>query len=100
MKKFVFIALSLLFSSCSSETLDISRKYDIPKDLNDCSFYLMRNNEGGAITVVRCPNSSTSTTTSGKYSRTVSTVEVPKDTLQEQIENIEKQLSELKRKKD
>lgn len=100
MKKFVYIAIALFLSSYSSETIDVSRKYDIPKDLNDCSFYLMRNDEGGSITVVRCPNSSTSTKTSGKYPKTVSTVEAPKDTVQEQIESLEKQLSELKRKKD
>lgn len=96
MKKFVIIALSLLFASCGKETREISGNYSIPKGLSDCEFYSMKN-DMNIITVVRCPNSSTSTTTSGKYSQTSVVIELEKDTIQEQIQKLENQLIELKK---
>lgn len=97
MKKFVFIALSLLFTSCGRETRDVSGSYSIPKGLSDCEFYWMKTANLNSITVVRCSNSSTSTTTSGKYSQTSVVVELERDTIQEQINKLEKQLIELKK---
>jgi len=43
----------------SYEKIDFPVK---PKELNDCSFYNLENKSGNSVSVVRCPNSSTTST--------------------------------------
>lgn len=74
MKKLIIIA-ALLITGCTPETTEISDTYSLPKGLQDCQIYQM----SGSIArlyVVRCPNSTTSTTTtSGKITTSVATIQ-------------------------
>lgn len=48
----------------------------MPKELADCAVYYVTNSQGYDMTVVRCPNSVTSTKVrSGKTNRTVVTID-------------------------
>lgn len=53
----------VLLSGCERATQEATQSFSLPKELIDCRVYYMTS--GGAtytrITVVRCPNSSTST---------------------------------------
>jgi len=49
----------------------------VPAELKDCKFFTFRNSSGTPYHIVRCPNSSTSVTKSGKYPDYTSTVEAP-----------------------
>lgn len=98
MKKFILFALTIFLTSCGgARTSEISSIYSIPKEMSDCSIYFMTDGKLSNITVVRCPNSSTSTTTHEKNSRTSIVIESEKDTVQEQIQKLEKLLIELKK---
>lgn len=68
--KFAAIAIALVLVGCTPSSKDVSRNYAPPEELKDCSFHRLGNDNGGYITVVRCPNSSTTTKTSGKNART------------------------------
>jgi hypothetical protein len=70
------IAVSML--GCNIDSEETTSTFNIPKELSDCKIYKVGTNKTtertDIITVVRCPNSSTSTTyRSGKstYSVTV-----------------------------
>lgn len=56
---FVIVAVAVL-AGCgpSSEVTN----YPMPPELSDCSQYRLSNGVGSGIVVVRCPNSTTSTT--------------------------------------
>ena len=71
MKKFLLLASLVLLSACTPTTNSIDGDFVKPSQLQDCQFYRMRDTSGVSYVVVRCPNSSTSTTTSGKNKRTV-----------------------------
>lgn len=58
MIKYLLLAV-LLLSGCDAYNQDVTRKYIMPQGLNDCKVYSVRADGGGYITVVRCPNSST-----------------------------------------
>lgn len=75
MKKTLVILSVVLLSACTPSAEDVSRSYAPPPELKDCTFHVLRSDSGGRLTVVRCPNSSTTTTTGGKNSRTVSVVD-------------------------
>lgn len=71
MNNVVIVILVLMITACSKETKNISERYQPPEELSDCKVYRMRSEGGNAITLVRCPNSSTTTSytrSSGKSS--------------------------------
>jgi len=59
---YIIVLMSALFiSGCENKYEEID--YPVrPPELNDCAIYRLSNSEGGSIVVVRCPNSTTSTT--------------------------------------
>lgn len=78
MNKIVIFILTLILTACSKETKNISERYQLPDELSDCRVYRMRAEGGNVITLVRCPNSSTTTSyrrsngkSSSRYSNTV-----------------------------
>lgn len=67
MKKLLIIVVLLVIagccSGCSPGYQDVAAKYPLkPKELMDCQFFKLVNDNGSPITVVRCPNSTTSVT--------------------------------------
>lgn len=65
---------SFLFSGCTPESKELNFPV-LPVELKDCKFYMVRDGLGNVLSVVRCPNSSTSATTSGKSPKTVIVIE-------------------------
>lgn len=61
MNKLFVLFLILTLSACSKETTNISEKYQLPNELSDCKIYRMIAEGGSSLTLVRCPNSSTTT---------------------------------------
>lgn len=70
MKKLAAIFAALVLTACTPHTEEAAGKFSVPDDLKDCSIRDMWNTSGNYITVVRCPNSTTTTRTSGKNPRT------------------------------
>ncbi len=58
----ITLGLALAITGCEPETKDIKGRYLVPEELIDCSFNYLYGSDGAALKVVRCPNSSTSTT--------------------------------------
>jgi hypothetical protein len=61
MKKIVIIFALLALSGCTNKYSEANFPVR-PPELSDCKFFKMSNSSGEKITVVRCPNSTTSTT--------------------------------------
>lgn len=71
MKNIFLCILILSFVGCDAKTVDMTSEYKLPPELNDCNFYYVRG--GGSskdLYVVRCPNSSTSTTWNEQQGKT------------------------------
>lgn len=64
MKKFLLLSLLLFLVSCSKETHEITENYQLENELKDCTIHYLQAKQYASLTVVRCPNSSTTT----KYS--------------------------------
>jgi hypothetical protein len=70
MKKFIILT-SLLFITACNDGYSTADFPVLPPELQDCSFYYLNNKKGSTITVVRCPNSTTTTTyKAGKSTKT------------------------------
>jgi hypothetical protein len=69
MKKFAIILAVLVLSGCKNSYSDANFPVR-PPELEDCKFFHLSNSDASHITVVRCPNSTTSTTSGGKHKRT------------------------------
>lgn len=69
MKTLLMVVLCVVLTACESETKDVTRSYKITQELVDCKLYRLSDDGGGGITVMRCPNSTTSTTSSADKSR-------------------------------
>lgn len=69
------VAVLVAITGCDPTHKNISQKYKLPKPLKNCSVYKLGNTRGEDITVVHCPNSDTTTKTSGKSSKTVTIVD-------------------------
>jgi hypothetical protein len=72
----MLVAIAVAILGCEQKSEEHTRNYDIPKGLEDCKIHKLKSPAVEMINlhVVRCPNSSTSTTyRSGKstYSVTV-----------------------------
>ena len=62
MKKILTIAfIAIAFSGCTPAAKDISVDYAMPEELKDCTITYLQG-KYTYLNVVRCPNSSTSTT--------------------------------------
>ena len=60
MKKLLLIPLLVMLPSCeNSSTKNITNNYALPPELSDCSINYLKSTVEYNITVVRCPNSST-----------------------------------------
>jgi hypothetical protein len=70
------IGTLFVLSGCSPKYEDVSGRYaSKPEALKDCTFTRLSSNEASNITVVRCPNSDTTTRTSGKSPITTVVIE-------------------------
>lgn len=61
MKRIVALVTVLLLAGCGPEAKVLTYPI-LPAELNDCVFFKLRADSEAPITVVRCPNSTTSTT--------------------------------------
>ena len=74
-KCLAMIVIACIATGCSDGYKPLNYTV-IPPELNDCSFTRLTNSNGGSIDVVRCPNSSTSTSyAQGKTTRRVVTID-------------------------
>ena len=79
MKKLIIAFLMVGFIGCEKSTEEISGTFNMPEELKDCKMYSLSNGVS-SVKVVRCPQSSTSTTYNcGKT--TCSTMSVEVDTV-------------------
>lgn len=68
--------LTLVLSACSPMQKDVTGEYaSKPDSLKDCTFSELRNADARVITVVRCPNSQTSTTGHDKHPSSTAVIE-------------------------
>jgi len=65
-KIIVMVVLSLALVACEKSAQDTTSKWLMPEGLNDCKVYYLQNTGGNSITVMRCPNSETTTQSGGK----------------------------------
>jgi len=59
MKKLLLIPLLVMLASCENSSKNITGNYVLPPELADCSINYLKSTVEYNITVVRCPNSST-----------------------------------------
>lgn len=73
--KIGFLLAALLLAGCSDSAREMSFPA-APEELSDCKFYYLTNSGGAGVTVVRCPNSATTTTRKeGKTTKTAVTID-------------------------
>lgn len=65
----------MLLTACDRVTVDVAHKYAVPQELSDCIFRRMDSDTGSFITVIRCPNSATTTVQSDKAHTTTIVVD-------------------------
>ena len=58
----LFIIMTVLLTACSDSATELNFPA-MPRELSDCRVYLVTNASGSIITIVRCPNSQTTTNT-------------------------------------
>lgn len=75
MKRIIALAFVIMLTACERETVDIAHRYVIPPEFSECTFKSMRNDAGGSITAVRCPNSATAAIQSDKARTTTIVVD-------------------------
>ncbi len=71
MSKLFLITAIFLVVGCSKK--NVSEKYELPEGLTDCTVYYMTGENARSLTVVRCPNSSTTTRYSFKSGKSTVT---------------------------
>lgn len=76
MKKILILVAAFALFGCDPSAKSVDKNYSVrPKHLQDCTFDYLMNDSGGGITVVRCPNSTTTSKDSGKGASTVTTID-------------------------
>lgn len=76
MKKFAIVLVALALSGCFKNEYSNIKFPEIPEELSDCKFFDIANKDGYRLQVVRCPNSTTTTTyTSGKSQQSVTVID-------------------------
>jgi hypothetical protein len=74
MKFLAVILLAMSAVACTPNYQDDTGKYSVlPAELKDCKFYYVGGSDGSRITVVRCPNSETTTQMGTKSKHTTVT---------------------------
>lgn len=56
------LGLTFVLAACTPTAEDVSAKYSLPQDLQDCKVYYLKDTSASALTIFRCPNSTTATT--------------------------------------
>lgn len=75
MKKIILVSL-LLLTGCEAKTTE-KRNFILPGGMEDCKVYAMNDDRMTRVIVVRCPNSSTSTSYScGKTTCNASVIDI------------------------
>lgn len=72
----VMLGVLLATVGCSDGAVERSKFTAMPKELTDCRVFYVENRAGYVMTVVRCPNSATTTAVrSGKAAQTTVTID-------------------------
>lgn len=66
MKLFIAMCMLVVLSGCTPETYSTSG-FIMPREMEDCTLYKMRNGSGTVLYVVHCPHADTTTTLAGKH---------------------------------
>lgn len=74
MNKLLVLVSALLLSACTPSYTDDSQRWLLPPGMEDCKVYYLQASVGG-VTVVRCPNSNTTTLSGGKSKKSVTITE-------------------------
>ena len=74
MNKLILLCVLLAITGCTPSASQLDFPV-LPDGLKDCKFFYLRDGSGTNITVARCPNSTTSVVSGGKYKRTSITAE-------------------------
>jgi len=79
MKRVLLALAAIALVSCSPSAKEgtIIPNEVIPEGLKDCKFYILKSSSGGKLHVIRCPNSSVSTATTGKHPVHSATIDEP-----------------------
>lgn len=75
LKQLLIISYVVLLAACTPTTSEVSGEFKVPKGLEDCKIYKMRDSSGKPIYVVRCPNSNTSATLIQKHNVTAAVID-------------------------
>jgi hypothetical protein len=75
MKAFVAGLLVLVTAACTPTYTERSGNFNLPKELQDCQVFSLRESTGNLYTVFRCPNSDTTVRYGGKHKKTISVIE-------------------------
>ncbi len=70
-KIIVMAALSLALVACEKSAQDTTNTWILPEGLRDCKIYKLDPGIGQPLTVVRCPDSETTTQSGGKHKNSV-----------------------------
>ena len=72
MKLLAVVLGVIILTGCNPSYEEKTQNFtQLPNELKDCKFYSVRSNTGSDLNIVRCPNSTTSTTyKSGKTTAT------------------------------
>lgn len=74
--KILILTLTVLFlSACTPSHKDKTQSFSLPPELADCKIFTLSNDIGTSIYVTRCPNSTTTTSTTGKNAQNITTLE-------------------------
>ena len=75
MKKYILIVISVLFlMSCEPSTSE-DKGFVLPEALSHCKTYFMTDGRGRGITVIHCPNSTTTTQSGGKHKTSTTVID-------------------------
>lgn len=85
-----FIFISITFCSCEPYYKEL--KFGVlPDELKDCKTFYLSSEDGNTITVMRCPNSTTSSTYRvGKHTATTVVIDGVEYVKKEETSNLEK----------
>lgn len=61
MKKLLLLPLLLALTACETNNRNITNNYALPQELSDCSITYLKSATEYDLTVIRCPNSDTTT---------------------------------------
>ena len=78
MKKYLVISLALFgLTGCDPTAKDDTYSWKLPKGLEDCTIYKLRDTKANGMNVMRCPLSQTTSNIGGKSPQHVTLIEEP-----------------------